>query len=56
MSSSTATVYTARDFTGYTLQHFKAMYPLYWEEAVHHYGVALPEPTVEQIKKTAIEQ
>ena len=51
---STATVYTARDFTGYTLQHLKAMYPRSWQEAAHHYGVPLPEPTVEQIKQTAI--
>ena len=55
-SFSTATVYTARDFTGYTLQHLKAMYPHSWEEAARHFGVALPEPTVEQIKKTAIAQ
>ena len=53
---STATVYTARDFTGYTLQHLKAMYPCSWQEAAHHYGVPLPELTAEQIKKTAIEQ
>lgn len=55
-SFSNATVYTARDFTGYTLQHLKAMYPNRWEEAAHHFGVALPKPTVEQIKHTAIDQ
>ena len=53
---STATVYTARDFTGFTLQHLKAMYPLSWEEAAQHYGVELPNSTAEQIKKTAIEK
>ncbi len=53
---STATVYTARDFTGYTLQHLKAMYPFSWREAAHHYGVPLPKSTVAQIKQTAIEQ
>ena len=53
---SPTTVYTARDFTGYTLQHLKAMYPRSWEEAAHHFGLTLPESTVERIKKTAIEQ
>lgn len=53
---SNATVYTARDFPGYTLQHLKAMYPNSWSEAAHHFGVALPELTVEQIKQTAIAQ
>jgi hypothetical protein len=55
-SFSNATVYTARDFTGYTLQYLKAMYPNSWSEAAHHFGVALPELTVEQIKQIAIEQ
>ena len=55
-SFSSATVYTARDFSGYTLQHLKAMYPNSWQEAAHHFGVTLLESTVEQIKQTAIEQ
>ena len=55
-SSSTTTVYTAKDFSGYTLQHLKAMYPNRWREAAKHFGVALPELTVEQIKQTAIDQ
>ena len=53
---STAPVYTARDFTGYTLQHLKAMYPHSLSEAAHHFGVLVPESTVEQIKNTAIAQ
>ena len=52
---STATVDTARDFTGYTLQHLN-MYPHSWSKAAHHFGVPLPESTVEQIKNTAIAQ
>ncbi|MEL6928203.1 MAG: hypothetical protein AAFO95_06190 [Cyanobacteria bacterium J06600_6] len=53
-NSSTATVYTARDFderprvavrrkgtreSGYTLQHLKAMYPHSWQEAALHFGI-----------------
>ena len=53
---SIATVYTARDFAGYTLQHLKAMYPTRWQEAAHHFGVELPESTVARIKQTVIEQ
>ena len=58
-SSSTATVYTARDFGGYTLQHLKAMYPHSWQEAALHFGIrptASNESEVRQIKQTAIEQ
>lgn len=55
-SFSSATIYTARDFSGYTLQHLKAMYPNRWREAASHFGLILPELTVEQIKQTAIDQ
>ena len=55
-SFSFATVYTARDFAGYTLQHLKAMYPNSWQEAAHHFGLSLLDSTVEQIKQTAINQ
>lgn len=57
VSIAKPTIYTARDSRGYTLQHLKAMYPVSWREAARHFGVALPEePSIEQIKKTAIEQ
>ena len=49
-------VYTASDFSGYTIQHLKAMYPNSWKEAALYFGIALPEPSVEQIKQTAIKQ
>ena len=55
------TVYTAGDFSGYTLKHALAMYPQSWKEAARHFGVALPEQlsklqelTVEQIKHKAM--
>ena len=58
------TVYTAGDFPGYTIQHALAMYPTSWKEAAKHFGVVLPNNTVdfnavkkiEQIKHNAIEQ
>ena len=58
-SFSTATVYTAVDFSGYTLQHLKAMYPHSWREAALHFGInpaTSTESEVCQIKQTAIEQ
>jgi|GEM_PF-4211289 len=59
VSTSKATVYTARDFSGYTLQHLKAMYPHSWQEAALHFGInsnVSTESEVSQIKQTAIEQ
>lgn len=57
-SFSSATVYTARDCSGYTLQHLKAMYPTKWQEAAHHFGIdpAICIEEVSKIKQTAIEQ
>lgn len=59
-SFSTATVYTASDFSGYTLQHLRAMYPHSWQEAALHFGINPPTSTksseVCQIKQTAIKQ
>lgn len=49
-------IYTASDFPDYTLQHLQAMYPSRWKEAALHFGISLPEPSIEQIKQTAIEQ
>ena len=56
------TVYTACDFSGYTLKHLQAMYPHSWKEAAPYFGIALPELpklpklTVHQIKHKAIAQ
>ena len=59
VSTSKANVYTARDFSGYTLQHLKAMYPNSWQEAALHFGInsdVSTESEVSQIKQTAIKQ
>ncbi|MCC0179912.1 class I SAM-dependent methyltransferase [Waterburya agarophytonicola K14] len=59
VSTSKATVYTARDFSGYTLQHLKAMYPHSWQEAAFYFGInstISTESEVSEIKQTAIKQ
>lgn len=58
-SFSTATVYTARDFSGYTLQHLKTMYPHSWPEAALYFGIhpaISNESEVCLIRQTAIKQ
>jgi hypothetical protein len=34
-------VYSARDFSGFTLQHLKAMYLSHWQGAALHFGLSL---------------
>ena len=34
-------VYTAADFTGYTIEHMKAWYPTRWKDAALHFGISL---------------
>ena len=32
-------VYSASDFSGFTLDHMKAWYPQHWQQAAQHFGI-----------------
>lgn len=34
-------VYTASDFSGFTVEHLKVWYPTHWRQAAHHFGISV---------------